>query len=190
MSAAVIPERGAAPVVGEFPDAGPRDGAMLIDVTTAGLGGWDVPGASRLGVSFPCVIRAEGVGRNPAGQRVYFGERSVQPFGAWAQRTLVPTEEVWAMPGDVDDQTAISMGIAATGALLPLQAARIQPGEQVLVLGASGVLGQIALQLARRLGAGHMVGAARSAAALQTRQAGGLADAVVTLGSTDDVAAL
>lgn len=190
MKAAVIPERGAAPLVAEFPEPGPRDGAVLIDVATAGLGGWDVLGAYRLGVGFPCVIRGEGVGRNPAGQRVYFGERSVQPFGAWAERRLVPAEEVWAVPDHIDDQTAISMGIAATGALVPLAAAHLQPCENLLVLGASGVLGQIALQLARRLGAGQVVGAARSADALHRLQAAGLTDAVVTLGSCDDVAAL
>jgi len=177
MKAAILGERGAAPVIGDFVEPQARDGAVLIDVDTAGLGGWDVLGAYRLGVSFPCVIRGEGVGRNPAGQRVYFGERSVQPFGAWAERTLVPAEEVWAVPDDIDDKTAISMGIAATGALVPLEAARIQPGENVLVLGASGVLGQIALQLARRLGAGHVVGAARSTDTLQRLQAAGLADA-------------
>lgn len=190
MRAAVISERGIAPVVGEFRAPEPREGAVLIDVDTAGLGGWDVLGAYRLGVEFPCVIRGEGVGRTADGRRVYFGERSVQPFGAWAERTLVPVEEVWDVPEGVDDRTAISMGIAATGAIVPLEQARIQPGENVLILGATGTLGQIALQLARHLGAGRVVGAARSADALQRLQSRGLADAVVRLGSNDDVTAL
>jgi NADPH:quinone reductase-like Zn-dependent oxidoreductase len=190
MRAAVIPERGAAPVAGDFHAPEPREGCVLIDVDTAGLGGWDVLGAYRLGIEFPCVIRGEGVGRTADGRRVYFGERSVQPFGAWAERTLVPIEEVWEVPDDVDDQTAISMGIAATGAIVPLEQARIQPGEQVLVLGATGTLGQIALQLARHLGAARVVGAARSADALQRLQSRGLADAVVTLDGNDDVKAL
>lgn len=190
MRAAVISERGAAPVVGEFRAPEPREGAVLIDVDTAGLGGWDVLGAYRLGVEFPCVIRGEGVGRTADGRRVYFGERSVQPFGAWAERTLVPVEEVWDVPEGVDDRTAISMGIAATGAIVPLEQARIQPGENVLILGATGTLGQIALQLARHLGAGRVVGAARSADALQRLQSRGLADAVVRLGGNDDVTAL
>lgn len=190
MRAAVISERGIAPVVGEFRAPEPREGAVLIDVDTAGLGGWDVLGAYRLGVEFPCVIRGEGVGRTADGRRVYFGERSVQPFGAWAERTLVPVEEVWDVPEGVDDRTAISMGIAATGAIVPLEQARIQPGESVLILGATGTLGQIALQLARHLGAGRVVGAARSADALQRLQSRGLADAVVRLGGNDDVTAL
>ena len=190
MRAAVITERGLGPVLQDFPAPQAREGATLITVDTAGLGGWDVLGAYRLGVQFPCVIRGEGVGRASDGRRVYFGERSVAPFGAWAEQTLVPTEEVWDVPDDVDDVLAITMGIAGTGALLPLEQAAIKPGENVLILGATGTLGQIALQLARILGAGRVVGAARDAAALERLRARGLADAVVALGSDDDAAAL
>lgn len=190
MRAAVITERGAAPVIAEFPEPQPRDGAVLIDVDTVGLGGWDVLGAYRLGIEYPCVIRGEGVGRTADGRRVYFGERSVQPYGAWAERTLVPTEEVWEVPDGVDDKLAIVMGIAGTGALVPLEQANIQKGERVLVLGATGTLGQIALQLARHLGAGRVVAAARNERALARLVERGIADAAVRLGGEDDVAAL
>lgn len=190
MRAAVITERGLLPVLQDFPVPQACEGATLINVDTAGLGGWDVLGAYRLGLQFPCVIRGEGVGRAPDGRRVYFGERSVAPFGAWAEQTLVPTQEVWDVPDDVDDVLAIAMGIAGTGALLPLEQAGIKPGESVLILGATGTLGQIALQLARILGAGRVVGAARDAEALERLRARGLADAVVVLGRDDDAAAL
>jgi NADPH2:quinone reductase len=190
MRAAIIAERGATPVVMEFPEPKAQDGAVLINVDTAGLGGWDILGAYRLGIAYPCVIRGEGVGRAPDGRRVYFGERSILPFGAWAERTLVPAEEVWDVPDNVDDKMAITMGIAATGALVPLEQARIKPGESVLVLGATGTLGQVALQLARYLGAGRVVAAARNEQALGRLLERGIADAVVCLGGTDDVAAL
>jgi NADPH2:quinone reductase len=190
MKAAVITERGAAPVVQEFAEPIAQAGDILIEIDTAGLGGWDVLGAYRLGVQFPCVIRGEGVGRAPDGRRVYFGERSTMPFGAWAERTVVPFEEVWDVPDGVDDKTAITMGIAATGALVPLEQANIKPGERVLILGATGTLGQVALQLARYLGAGKVVAAARSVTALQRLKERGIADAVVVLGGEDDVAAL
>jgi NADPH:quinone reductase len=191
MKAAVIAERGALPVPGEFSEPTAQSGAILIDVDTAGLGGWDTLGAYRLGVQYPCVIRGEGVGRRVAdGRRVYFGERSVAPFGAWAERTIVPTDEVWEVPDDVDDKTAISLGIAATGAIVPLQQANIQSGENVLILGATGTLGRIALQLARRFGAGHIVGASRSESVLASLKQQGLADEVVALGGADDVTAL
>ncbi|MDA9367947.1 zinc-binding alcohol dehydrogenase family protein [Flavobacteriaceae bacterium] len=189
MRAAIVNERGAIPVVQDFPEPQPQPGAVLINVETTGLGGWDVLGAYRMGVEFPCVIRGEGVGRTEDGRRVYFGERSVIPYGSWAEKTLVPEEEVWEVPEGVDDRTAITMGIAATGALVPLEAAKIQPGESVLILGATGTLGQIALQLARYLGAGRVIAAGRNLKTLQRLQAKGLADAIVCLNSEDDVGA-
>lgn len=187
MRAGVISGDGAAPVLQDFPEPAPQDGAVLITVDTAGLGGWDVLGAYRLGVQYPCVIRGEGVGRAEDGRRVYFGERSVSPWGAWGEKTLVPAAEVWDVPDDVDDRTAITMGIAGTGILVPLEAANIQPGESVLILGATGVLGQIGLQLARSLGAGRVVAAARNQAGLDRLMERGLADAAVAMGGSDDI---
>jgi NADPH:quinone reductase len=191
MKAAIIAERGALPIPSEFHEPTAQPGSVLIDVDTAGLGGWDTLGAYRLGVQYPCVIRGEGVGRRVGdGRRVYFGERSVAPFGAWAERTIVPAAEVWEVPDDVDDRTAISLGIAATGAIVPLQQANIKSGENVLILGATGTLGRIALQLARRFGAGYIVGASRSSSVLGKLKQQGLADEVVVLGEADDVATL
>jgi NADPH2:quinone reductase len=191
MKAAIIAERGALPTPGELLEPTAQAGSVLIDVDTAGLGGWDTLGAYRLGVQYPCVIRGEGVGRRVGdGRRVYFGERSVAPFGAWAERTIVPSAEVWEVPDDVDDRTAITLGIAATGAIVPLQQANIRTGENVLILGATGTLGRIALQLARRFGAGYIVGASRSKSALGKLKQHGLADEVVVLGEADDAAAL
>jgi NADPH2:quinone reductase len=190
MRAAVISGNGAAPVLQDFPEPTAQEGFVLIDVETAGLGGWDVLGAYRLGVQYPCVIRGEGVGRAEDGRRVYFGERSLAPWGAWAEKTLVPAAEVWDVPDDIDDRTAITMGIAGTGILVPLEAAKIQPGESVLILGATGVLGQIGLQLARSLGAGRVVAAARSQAGLDRLIERGLADATVAMGGDNDTEAL
>jgi NADPH:quinone reductase len=186
MRAAVIPERGGAPIVRDIDEPGDVDGAVLIDVATAGLGGWDILGQYREGVEYPMVVRGEGVGRASDGRRVYFGERSLLPYGAWAERTVVPAEEVWDVPDDVDDGLAIAMAIAGTGALIPLEHAQIQPGETVLILGATGTLGQIALQLARRMGAGRVIGAGRDATALARAVAQGIADGVVQMGIGDD----
>src|ERR1700721_4862735 len=106
MKAAVIGERGALPIPGEFPEPTAQPGAILIDVDTAGLGGWDTLGAYRLGVQYPCVISGGGVGRRVGdGRRVYFGERSDRAFGAWAERTIVPAAEVWDVPNDVAHTT-------------------------------------------------------------------------------------
>jgi NADPH:quinone reductase len=191
MRAVVIGEPGGEPVVQDLPEPTAKRGAVLIDVETAGLGGWDVAGAYRLGIEYPCVIRGEGVGRAEDGRRVYFGERSVPPYGALAERTLVPCEEVWDIPDEVDDSTAITMGIAGTGILVPLEAAQLEQGDRLLVLGGTGTLGQLGLQLGRHLGAGTVVAAARNAAALAAVVERGLADAAVVLdGAHDEVARL
>ncbi|MDX3901449.1 MAG: zinc-binding dehydrogenase [Sphingobium sp.] len=190
MKAAVIAEHGAAPAFGDFPEPPAREGHVSIDVDTAGLGGWDVLGAYRLAVTYPCVLRGEGVGRAEDGRRVYFGERSVAPWGGWAERTIVPAAEVWDVPDDVDDETAITMAIAGTGALVPMEKAAIQPGETVLVLGATGTIGQIMVQLARIMGAGRVIGASRNQAALDRLRERGLVDATVRMGGDDDLAAL
>lgn len=190
MKAAIIAEHGAAPTFGDFPEPPPREDCVSIAVDTAGLGGWDVLGAYRLAISYPCVLRGEGVGRAEDGRRVYFGERSIAPWGGWAERTIVPAAEVWDVPDDVDDETAITMAIAGTGALVPIEEAAIQPGESVLVLGATGTIGQIMLQLARIMGAGRVIGASRNQEALDRLVARGLADATVRLGGDDDLAAL
>lgn len=190
MRAGVIKQEGGVPQFAEFREPSPREGAVFIEVDTAGLGGWDVLGAYRMGVAYPCVVRGEGVGRAEDGRRVYFGERSDLPFGAFAERTVVPIEEAWDVPDDVDDRTAITAAIAGTGAWVPLEQAKIQKGESVLILGATGVLGQLGLQYARVLGAGRVVGAGRNQAALDRLMARGIADAVVKVGTADDAAAL
>jgi len=188
--AAVLSGEGATPSIDDFDEPRPGDGEVLIHVDTVGLGGWDILRRYQFGVGYPSVIRGEGVGRTDDGRRVYFGEHAVPPFGGWAERVIVPAEEVWEVPDGVEDRLAITMGIAGTGALLPLESARIQPGESVLVVGATGTVGQVAVQLARHLGAARVVGAARGEDALTRMRERGLIDALVVMGTGDDEAAL
>jgi NADPH:quinone reductase-like Zn-dependent oxidoreductase len=120
---------------------------------------------------------------------VYFG-RSFGAYGAWAEHTIVPDAEVWPIPDEVSDGQAIALGVSGTGALIPLEEAKIQRGESVLVLGATGPVGQIALQVARRMGAALIVAAARNLPALERLRARGIADEIVQLGTGDDPQAL
>lgn len=189
MRAALQHGPGETPVVGEFPEPTPQDDEVLIDVRTVALGGHDVIGAYMDSMAYPCVVRGEGVGFDERGRRVYFGERSRLPYGGFAERTVVPAAEVWEVPDDISDRQAITMGIAGTGAYVPLQAARIQPGDTVLVTGSTGAVGQLGLQLARHLGAGRVVGAGRNRASLDALVQRGIADAVVVIGEDVEIAA-
>jgi NADPH2:quinone reductase len=194
MRAAVIEQYGQPPSLKEHADPTPDDGrAVLVEVTAAGLNPVDISIASGKfyagSPTVPYVPGEEGVGRvlqggslSP-GTRVYF--QSVRGHGSLAQRALAQVEAAVELPEGVSDELAVCFGIAGLAAWLALEwRARLQKGERVLVLGASGVVGMIAVQAARLLGAGRVVAAARDKERLQrARQLG--ADATVDLASSD-----
>jgi NADPH2:quinone reductase len=191
MRAAVLTALNTPPVVREFDEPQAQPGAHLISVSAGGGSPTELMRAAGVYGAFapPCIVGGEGVGRLHDGRRVYFGH-SLNPYGAWADVTMVPETEVWPIPDDVDDGQAIALGTSGTGALIPLEEAKIQPGERVLILGATGPVGQIALQLARHMGAAVVVAAARNLPALERLRARGIADEIVQLGTGDDLQAL
>ncbi|MGN6188264.1 MAG: quinone oxidoreductase family protein [Conexibacter sp.] len=189
MHAAVLHALAATPVCEAFEEPVAGDGQVVVEVSAAGVNPVDVRKASGTYVSgpppLPSVVGSEGVGRVAGdGRRVYFGA-SIAPFGAFAQRTLVGEEEPIELPDALDDGVAVALGIAGLAAWLPLAwRARLQPGETVLVLGATGVVGQLAVQAARLLGAGRVVAAGRDAQMLERARELG-ADATVNLGDVE-----
>ncbi len=137
----------------------------------------------------PYVPGKEGVGRRDDGGLVYF-DASVEPYGAFAERTLIEAGSGYPVPSGLDPALAVCLGVAGLAAWLPLEwRGALEPGESVLVLGASGVVGQIAVQAAKLLGAGRVVAAARSEEGLALARELG-ADATVQLGTADLAAAL
>ena len=90
------------------------------------------------------------------------------------------------VPDAVDDLTAAALPNPAIASWLALEwKARLEPGETVLILGATGVAGRLAVKLARHLGAGRVVGAGRNAEALEALHGLG-ADATISLEGSDD----
>jgi NADPH2:quinone reductase len=141
----------------------------------------------------PYVPGTEGAGtvmesaRLAAGTRVRFESAALPGFGAQgtlAERAAVPEESLVELRDDVDDDLAAGLGVVGITALLALERAAPTGGERVLVLGATGAVGQMAVQLAKLMGAGRVVGAGRSAERLRrVRELG--ADEVVQLGDGD-----
>jgi NADPH2:quinone reductase len=191
MRAAMMTELNGTPELREVPECVAGPGTRRIRVNAAGLQPTDIMRARGLynAPPWPYIIGGEGVGRLDDGTRVYFGH-SIPTSGSICDWTIVPEAEIWPIPDAIDDEQAIALAIAGTGALIPLVEANIQPGERVLVLGATGPLGQIALQLARIMGAGVVAAAARTMGPLERLKTRGIADDIAQLGQGNDDAAL
>jgi NADPH:quinone reductase-like Zn-dependent oxidoreductase len=193
MRAAVLHAHGAVPEVGEFRDPEPASDAVVLEVLAAALNPVDLRIASGAypleRFEPPYVVGKEGVGRRDDGSLVYFDMR-VPPYGAIAERTLIEADHGYPVPEGLDPALAVCLGVSGLAAWLGLEwRGRLAAGETVLVLGASGVVGQIAVQAAKLLGAGRVVAAARDEAALARAVSLG-ADALVPLGRDDPAAAL
>src|SRR2546423_12132431 len=190
MRAAVIERYGEPPVLRDVPEP-KANGASLVEVTAAPLNPVDISIASGKFYAWspptPYVAGGEGIGRllqdGNARPRVYF--RAAMPNGAMAERAVVSRDETVPLPDTVPDAVAAALGTPGIAAYLGLtRRAEMKPGETVLVLGASGVLGSIAVQVARLLGAGRVVAAARDERALARAKDLG-ADATVDLKQTE-----
>jgi NADPH2:quinone reductase len=190
--AAVLREHGVTPRVEEF-DA-PRaagGGQVVADVVAAGLNPVDITVASGQfygGVPpLPSVVGREGIVRLEGEGLAYF-DGTAAPYGSLAERVVVETDTLIELPEGLDPAHAVAFGIAGIAAWLALEwRAELQSGESVLVLGATGPVGQIAVQAARLLGAGRVVAAGRNPAGLERARELG-ADATVRLDGQKDLA--
>jgi NADPH:quinone reductase len=189
MRAAILRWYGAPPEIGDFDEPDTNDGQEVVEVVAAGLNPVDIRMASGHFYGgtppLPSVAGREGVGRRGDGGLVYF-DGPVAPYGSFAERVPIHSGSAIPFDAEVDPGLAVAFGIAGLAAWLGLDwRGQLREGEVVLVLGASGVVGQIAVQAARLLGAGRVVAGARSADGLDRAKALG-ADAVVNLAAAED----
>ena len=127
----------------------------------------------------------DGVGVLEDGTRVFFGGAR-PPYGAMAETTVVARVRCSPIPDGLDNATTTAMPNPALSSWLPLVwRAKLAPGETVLILGATGIAGKLAIQIAKILGAGRVVAAGRNAQVLSTLTALG-ADALIHLEGSDE----
>jgi NADPH2:quinone reductase len=184
MKAAVLRVSGQPPRYEDFPDPVAGDSEVIVEVRAAALKPVDKQIASGTHYasprSLPAVCGTDGVGHLPDGARVFFGGARA-PYGAMAQRSVVRQAFCFPIPPQVDDITAAALPNPGVSAWLTLaHRAKLVKGEGVLILGATGVTGRLAVKIAKILGAGRVVAAGRDPEALRSLLDGG-ADEVVSL---------
>jgi NADPH:quinone reductase-like Zn-dependent oxidoreductase len=171
MKAAVLHELGKAPLYEDFDEPTPQPGENLIHVRAASLKAVDRQMAAGTHYAspkrLPAVCGIDGVGTLEAGSRVFFGGPR-QPFGSMAERTVAPQAFCFPISDAIDDATAAALPNPGVSAYLTLtHNGTFSPGESVLILGATGVTGKLATQIAKLLGASRIVAAGRNPEALK-----------------------
>lgn len=193
MRAALVEQIGQPPVIGETSEPRRGEGQALVQVTAAAINPVDVSistGAFYGGSpDVPYVMGHEAVGRVLEGDRLEPGTQiwfRAQGEGAFAELAIASEDQAIVLPGGTDHALAAALGVAGlTGWLAVEWRAHVRGGERVLVLGATGVVGLVAVQAARILGAQRIVAAGRDRDALEHARAAG-AHETVTLGSGFD----
>jgi NADPH:quinone reductase-like Zn-dependent oxidoreductase len=184
VNAAVLRASGNLPRFGQFPEPTPVEDEMVVHVRAASLKPVDKQiAAGTHYASFrelPAVCGLDGVGVLDDGTRVFFaGPR--RPYGAMAERTVVRRGQCFAVPEGLNDEVAAALPNPGVSAWLTLkERAKLAPGEAVLILGATGVTGKLAVQTAKILGASRVIAAGRNEKALNSLLELG-ADATVQL---------
>jgi NADPH:quinone reductase-like Zn-dependent oxidoreductase len=130
--------------------------------------------------TLPMIPGVDGVGRLPDGRRVYFAADD-DTWGTMADKAVVDLRRAVPLPENADIvKVAAAMNPAMSSWVALRRRVQLQPGQSVLVLGATGSAGAMAVQVAKRLGAGRVVGAGRNPERLAELRAIG-ADEVVAL---------
>jgi NADPH:quinone reductase-like Zn-dependent oxidoreductase len=169
MRALSLTEHGGPPLLVDRPAPSPEPGRVLVDVTTAPLTPLDVlvaSGTSYFGPpALPYVPGVQGVGRlvDDPGCRVWFTTSAgMQPGdGSMAERVAVDAERTMVLRHDVPDELVAALGLSAVAAHGALRRARFDADDRVVVLGAGGVVGQVAVALAAARGAATVVAVCR-----------------------------
>jgi NADPH:quinone reductase-like Zn-dependent oxidoreductase len=189
MKAAIVREAGKQPVYGDFREPTPGSGERRIHVTAAAISQVAKSRAAGIHYSstgqFPFVVGVDGVGRLDDGSRVYFALPQA-PYGSMAEWTTVSASQCLPLPDNLDDVTAAAIanpGMSSWAAYT--ERAKLKRGETVLVNGATGAAGRLAVQIAKHLGAKKVIATGRNTEALRDVAALG-ADVTVALVEDDD----
>ncbi|HEY9258458.1 zinc-binding alcohol dehydrogenase family protein [Chitinophaga sp.] len=170
MNGAIVDQAGQVPQYKFFPDPIPGSNELLVKVSAAAIhpivkaivAGQHYSGGSEQ----PFVAGVDGTGVLEDGTRVYFGGLR-KPYGTMADYGVVDKKWCIPLPDGISDSMAAAIFNPAMSSWLALNyRGQLQPGETVLILGATGAAGKLAVQIAKALGAGKVIAAGRNKAVL------------------------
>jgi NADPH2:quinone reductase len=165
------------------------DGLVVLDVSAAGVNYADTHQADNTYLApahLPLIPGGEVVGTTPDGRRVV----ALLAGGGYAERALAAEAAMWEVPDGVSDGEALALVLQGTTAWHLLRtSAQLRAGESVVVHAAAGGVGTIAVQLAKRFGAGRVIAVASSPDKRELALELG-ADVAVDAGAEDLTAAL
>jgi NADPH:quinone reductase len=149
-------------VLRKLDDPEPPEGFVVLDVLAAGVNWADTHQAENTylaAAELPLVPGGEAVGIAPDGRRVV----ALLNGGGYAEKAIAHPSLTWEVPDGVSDTQALALVLQGTSAWHLLRtSAQLREGESVAIFAAAGGVGTIAIQLAKRFGAGRVIGLASS----------------------------
>jgi NADPH2:quinone reductase len=146
----------------ELPEPRPGDGEVLVRVARAGVNFADTHQTRDdylAKAELPFIPGGEVSGTTPDGRRV----AALVPGGGYAEAVAVHERALVPVPDQIDDEQAVAVLLQGLTAWALLKvSARLRQGESVVVQAAAGGTGTLAVQLAKRMGAGRVIGLASS----------------------------
>jgi NADPH:quinone reductase-like Zn-dependent oxidoreductase len=189
MKAAVIHQTGEIPQYEDIADPILKEGQRLGYVKAASIKNIDklLTKGSHYDKTyrlFPAIVGVDGVAVLEDGTRIYTG--SAPPHGMMAEKTVVPSGYSVPVPNGLDDITAAALPNPAASAWMALAwRGKLKAGHNVLILGATGITGKLAIQVARHLGAGKITAAGRNESLFEQLKALG-ADELISLSQPEE----
>jgi NADPH:quinone reductase-like Zn-dependent oxidoreductase len=182
MNAAVVTSFEQPPQYRRYPLPQPSADQYLADVLAVGLHPRTRSGAAGTHYTsngnLPMVPGIDGVGRRPDGTSIYFVAAD-DATGTMAEKALVDPSRAIELPPDVDARMIAAVMNPAMSSWVALRRrVQLEPGQSVLILGATGAAGSMAVQVAHRLGARHIVAAGRNTERLEAVRSYGADDLV------------
>lgn len=186
MKAAVLHQLGGTPTFEDFQDPVAGEGQTIMTVKAASIKNLDKLRASGKHyasyVHLPAIVGIDGVGILEDGTRVYANGI----HGTIAEKAIIAKDKYVKIPDGVSDALAAALPNAVIGAAMALvYRAKMKEGDHVLINGATGITGQLAVQIAKHLGASRITATGRNAASLEKVKELG-ADAIISLKEDDE----